>query len=799
MKLHLPLFFLLLGLLGGLRAQCPAGQSEVRLEIDPDIFWNEISWDITRSDGTILADGAATSLNFAVYTYCVPDSVCLLFNMRDTYGDGMFPDGVYRIFYNGVQVFENLGTNFGHYEGTPIGCPQGAVCSNPFPADTLGVYHTPGFENNWYVLTPTQTGIYEISTCGLGNDCPSKIWLYNTCQGLVLTDDLTGSIYFSDSGCDTGAIATLYLKANQLYYLRVAYASDSCAAADPLVFNWQYLGPVTGCMDPEACNYDPFATIPDTCILPGDPDCPNLPDLVVREDVLRGSLELSFLAAADACMVEEGCLKGVGNRDLIRFTTQIDNIGKDDYWIGETPQDPATPSDQFVWDPCHFHWHYRGYAEYLLFNSATGQFIPLGSKNGFCVLDLTCPNGSGQYTCGNMGISAGCGDIYDSGLDCQWVDITGLDAGTYTLVVRVNWDRSLDKLGRAEASYDNNWAQACFNLWYNKGLPQLEVLENTCPSYTDCTGEVFGNAVIDCDGNCKGVGLFGDWNQDTLRTDADWLLYQEAALADDAQASNCRDLFDDDQIDVYDAALLQECTLHQNEASYWGVKLACQFPTGFENDNDLVELLPGELDEDNKTFDVMIANPFSKLLAYEFQVSGLKIASVENLAGNFDGFIRFDTTGELLAISGSETAIGKNPLPAGLLRIHYSELTDTVVCIKAITAIVNDKYQKSNASIAQPSCVNTGFVGTHEPGNTFVVYVQPNPFRQQTTLFFPNPDAHLMEIRVSDVSGRLLRQFSGVRAESVTITSENMTPGVYLYTVSGPQGSRTGKIVFTGK
>ena len=64
-------------------------------------------------------------------------------------------------------------------------------------------------------------------------------------------------------------------------------------------------------------------------------------------------------------------------------------------------------------------------------------------------MDLECSGGgSFQYGCGNMGISSGCGDIYDASLDCQWIDVTNVPAGDYTLVVRVNWDRSPDALGR---------------------------------------------------------------------------------------------------------------------------------------------------------------------------------------------------------------------------------------------------------------------------------------------------------------------------------------------------------------
>ena len=77
-------------------------------------------------------------------------------------------------------------------------------------------------------------------------------------------------------------------------------------------------------------------------------------------------------------------------------------------------------------------------------------------------MDLECSGGgTGQYGCGNMGISAGCGDIYGSGLSCQWIDVTDVEDGTYYLIVRANYDFIPDALGRAENSYENNHAWLC--------------------------------------------------------------------------------------------------------------------------------------------------------------------------------------------------------------------------------------------------------------------------------------------------------------------------------------------------
>ncbi len=37
-----------------------------------------------------------------------------------------------------------------------------------------------------------------------------------------------------------------------------------------------------------------------------------------------------------------------------------------------------------------------------------------------------------------QGITAGCKDVYYYNIDCQWIDVTELPLGTYTLRVAIN-------------------------------------------------------------------------------------------------------------------------------------------------------------------------------------------------------------------------------------------------------------------------------------------------------------------------------------------------------------------------
>jgi len=104
----------------------------------------------------------------------------------------------------------------------------------------------------------------------------------------------------------------------------------------------------------------------------------------------------------------------------------------------------------------HSHWHIQNVSRMQLLRSDGTSVVP-GSKVGFCFFDtnLFYPDlprspsspvyrgsgcGSHSSLTAKMGISVGWGDKYQSSLPYQWIDITGVASGTYTVRVIVDME-----------------------------------------------------------------------------------------------------------------------------------------------------------------------------------------------------------------------------------------------------------------------------------------------------------------------------------------------------------------------
>ncbi|MCB0794655.1 MAG: hypothetical protein KDB88_07950 [Flavobacteriales bacterium] len=682
---------------------CGAGLKNVEVIINPDNYPNEITWELTNGqNGNILASGGSSGTNV-----CVNENLCLVFTIYDSYGDGLCcPSGNYEVIYDGVQVGYGSG-NYGSSDQVVFNCPLGYSCTEAVVVG-VGVHTAPSLDF-WYDFTPAQSGSYTITTCG-SNSCDTRLWMYDfNCGNINVQDNLEGATFADDNdgGCGAQAVITGNMEGGTLYHLRIGDANGDCAGT--VNFEIIYNGPAVGCTDPGSCNYDPLATVDcGCCVAFGDPNCPDGPDLTMNSTTLQNSLNMQTVNITDQCAPAEGCVKQLGQRYVLRFSTRIDNEGTTDYYIGN----PSTQPWMFNSNNCHGHNHYAGYADYVLFDQ-NGNKIPVGFKNGYCVIDVGCPNGTAHYGCSNMGISAGCYDQYGSGTTCNWIDVTDVPSGTYTLVLRTNWQHAPDALGRHETDYSNNHAQVCINLVNNGGVPTFSVV-GSCPPFTDCLGQAYGDAVPDCTGQCAGTTKTGDLNADGFHNQPDAQEYVIGIHGDDIPVTPCTDLDDDGAITVADAALMVNAYTEQDAHDQQGHLIHyhpwSDFPRGWTSTLDTVDLTIGAFNPAQQYVDIHVKNPDCKVLGYEFDLSGLTIQSVENLAPQLDGDISVTSTlggTKVIGLSYLDTTLFKQVSYVPLVRVHYLSLTDTEICIDQIVDIINEDANPVITRL-ENACVTVG-------------------------------------------------------------------------------------------
>ncbi len=761
---------------------CSSSQSSVKIEILTDLYAYETSFAILNLEGdTLFTNPDLVNETFYEFDFCFEKSDCLQFVIRDSYGDGLTVAGYARLLVDGeeVEYFKNFDFSTSKY----FNCPDGFDCDNAAVIEDFSF--TGILPGNWYILNVEEVGRYEISTCDNATpDCNTTIYVYLGCP-IDVQNSVEGTIFFNDFNDQCGELASVVSNLNKDldYYVRVTREGD-CGPETNI--NISYLGPIQGCTDIESCNYNPLATVDDgSCISFEDPNCPEGPDLRLNPFVLSSSMYLTVIDNDDECLIEEGCLRGVGRRDIVRFSTRIENVGTQDYFIG-APQDQL---DQFTYDNCHGHYHYDGYAQYSLYD-IHGQHIPIGYKNGFCVLDLDCPQPMmSKYSCNYMGITAGCADEYDSGLKCQWLDITDVPDGDYVFVAIVNVDLARDALGRAEKDTLNNHAQVCINIDRSSGTIAI-TKDGECDPYTDCNGDIYGRALRDCEGVCGGTRLRGDRNMDQVFDQMDIQTYLDDIL-DNQAASACNDLFNDEKLDIYDAALLHDCVVNGLAHEHEGGSAAhdhCYFPAGVYNFIDSMHFsakYDAALDPDYVYVD--ITNPYDGLMAFEFTLEGATINDVYENTNVVDQLfdIKFNSeTGKIIGIPIENNYLDRSELEQGFLKIKITP-SDTMICISEDPILVGTNIHKVAVGKGQ-ECFETLYSSLEQIVNDVSMDVYPNPSSSIVNVAINNNSFRAQNISCYSADGKLVYS-EDTKSKNSTINVKDWEEGMYFVIVTGKE------------
>jgi len=178
------------------------------------------------------------------------------------------------------------------------------------------------------------------------------------------------------------------------------------------------------------------------------------PDLMVYADGLQIGLRARDNATASECEVETGCAGGMTGRRLLDFTLVSENVGNEVLHFG-APNNILPPYTD-LWEPTCFRGRreFKDYATYWLCPAsepncaATGSVrAASGEKGSFCFIENfgRAPDWEGApvancgiYDCGDMGQRPGCADNYYVGLDCQFIDVTDVADGEYTLCAHID-------------------------------------------------------------------------------------------------------------------------------------------------------------------------------------------------------------------------------------------------------------------------------------------------------------------------------------------------------------------------
>ncbi|MFN5912356.1 MAG: CotH kinase family protein [Bacteroidota bacterium] len=216
-------------------SQCPAGQWPVEINIVPDTYPDETSWNLF-SNGIQVASG-----NYVSALVCVDSAACIRLDMLDSYGDGMccgYGNGSYVISFNGNEVAS--GGEFTYSASHSFNCEPGTICEEPLVAN-LGT-NTAQEADMFYSFTPELTGIYSVSTCN-STSCDTRLWIYDNCANVDINGSAAGALYYNDDSelCGIQSDINALFSAGTTYVIKIGLKENSSCAGE-LPFTISYDG-----------------------------------------------------------------------------------------------------------------------------------------------------------------------------------------------------------------------------------------------------------------------------------------------------------------------------------------------------------------------------------------------------------------------------------------------------------------------------------------------------------------------------------------------------------------------------
>jgi hypothetical protein len=183
-----------------------------------------------------------------------------------------------------------------------------------------------------------------------------------------------------------------------------------------------------------------------------------------------------------------------------------------------------------------------------------------------------------------------------------------------------------------------------------------------------------------------------------------------------------------------------------------------------------------------------MTSPDANILAYQFGVTGITISSVQSLvdATEFPVQIEFNAfTNQIVCISPVDSTIQRQSAPQNLVRIYFSDITASTICIEPIVDLVRNGGERVQPYI-YGNCATT--VGVNVLGNELEAHmvVQPNPATSNARIIFGGTQELPRFITIHDQAGRIVKTIA-VNADlsnSMSIEVSDLANGVYTITAN---------------
>ncbi len=209
----------------------------------------------------------------------------------------------------------------------------------------------------------------------------------------------------------------------------------------------------------------------------------------------------------------------------------------------------------------------------------------------------------------------------------------------------------------------------------------------------------------------------------------------------------------------------------------------CTFPRNISNPNDTNSLSISTIDSTNNYLDIELLNPLTKVKAFQFKMSGITISSVVSLASpiDFPVDVRFKPgTNEVFAISLEDSSLQRSTTGQALVRIYFSAITDTQICINSITDIINQDAEHTVVKITG-NCIPSKITNVPTLIKQAEIVLLPNPAKDKIYIHLSEEAGTIDELTILDVTGKIFPiPLQMIKNSWYELDLKNLSSGVYI-------------------